>query len=139
MGLCYTYHNSNRSMYIAWNAYVIGYSSFNHYCTVSRNSSDCWYGTMVFSNGDINDGNNINLYKLHLFLSFYTKHAQFTGVIASLSIAVSLIISPITITFCRRKSTRLLAVIGGLILALGCLFTSFAQQYSQVMFSYGKL
>lgn len=63
---------------------------------------------------------------------------SFKGLIGSVSMTVSLMISPVTITLCRRKSTRLLAVIGGLVLTLGCLFTSFAQQYHQVMFSYGK-
>lgn len=61
------------------------------------------------------------------------------GIVGSLSIAVGLMASPVTITLCRRKSTRLLAVIGGLVLTLGCLFTSFAQQYHQVLFSYGKI
>lgn len=60
------------------------------------------------------------------------------GIIGSLSICVALLISPVAIAFCRRKSTRLLAVIGGLIMTLGCLFTSFAQQFHQVLFSYGK-
>ena len=32
----------------------------------------------------------------------------------------------------RRKSTRLVAVAGGLVTALGCLFTSFASQWHQV-------
>lgn len=45
--------------------------------------------------------------------------------------------SPITVALCRKKSTRLLAVIGGLITALGCLFSSFAQQFHQLFFSYG--
>lgn len=88
-------------------------------------------------------------------LSAGTKHAFFTisneksaeipffpmriGIVGSLSIASGLLVSPVTITLCRRKSTRLLAVIGGLVLTLGCLFTSFAQQYHQVLFSYGKI
>lgn len=61
------------------------------------------------------------------------------GIVGSLSIASGLLVSPVTITLCRRKSTRLLAVIGGLVLTLGCLFTSFAQQFHQVLFSYGKI
>lgn len=139
MGICDTYHNSNRSMYIAWIAYVIGYSSFNHHCSISRNSFNCWYDHLFLFvyHHHTDDGMNINFcMQLHLFFVLYNK---FIGLIGSLSIAVSFVISPITITFCRRKSTRLLAVIGGLILTLGCLFTSFAQQYPQVIFSYGKL
>lgn len=78
-------------------------------------------------------------------LFFYFSHILFCakkkkiGIVGSLSIAIGLMASPVTITLCRRKSTRLLAVIGGLVLTLGCLFTSFAQQYHQVLFSYGKI
>lgn len=68
----------------------------------------------------------------------YIIENNFTGLIGSVSIAIGLFISPITIALCRRKSTRLFAVIGGLVTTLGCLFTSFAQQYHQVLFSYGK-
>ncbi len=35
------------------------------------------------------------------------------------------------------KSTRLTGVLGGLLCALGCLFTSFASQFHQLFFSYG--
>ena len=38
----------------------------------------------------------------------------------------------IILTCGRRKSTRLVAVAGGLVTALGCLFTSFASQWHQV-------
>lgn len=56
-----------------------------------------------------------------------------------MSTAVSLFISPLTIAVCKRKSTRLTAVIGGLVTALGCLFTSFASQFHQLFFSYGAV
>lgn len=46
--------------------------------------------------------------------------------------------TPVIVALCRRKSTRLTAVIGGLVLALGILFTSFATQLHQVAFSYGE-
>lgn len=62
-----------------------------------------------------------------------------TGWLGALSTSVSLFISPITIAFCRRKSTRLTAVMGGLVTALGCLFTSFAGQFHQLFFSYGAV
>jgi len=52
---------------------------------------------------------------------------------------MSLFISPLVIGLCRRKSTRLTAVMGGLITALGCLFTSFASQFHQLFFSYGMM
>jgi len=59
------------------------------------------------------------------------------GVLGSLSVSVSLLISPLTIGICRRKSTRVTAVMGGLVVALGCLFSSFASQFHQLYLSYG--
>lgn len=56
-----------------------------------------------------------------------------------MSTGVALLVSPVTIAFCRRKSTRLTAVLGGLVTALGCLFTSFASQFHQLFFSYGTV
>lgn len=60
--------------------------------------------------------------------------AVWTG---SLSLSCSYFIAPIVVAFCRRKSTRLTAVFGGLASALGCLFNSFAKELHQVIFSYG--
>ncbi|XP_015364757.1 PREDICTED: monocarboxylate transporter 10 isoform X2 [Diuraphis noxia] len=62
-----------------------------------------------------------------------------TGWLGAMSTGVALLLSPVTIAFCRRKSTRLTAVMGGLITALGCLFTSFATQFHQLFFSYGTV
>ncbi|XP_046670500.1 LOW QUALITY PROTEIN: monocarboxylate transporter 2-like [Homalodisca vitripennis] len=62
-----------------------------------------------------------------------------TGWVGAMSTAVALLVSPVTIAFCRRKSTRLTAVMGGLVTALGCLFTSFASQFHQLFFSYGTI
>lgn len=59
------------------------------------------------------------------------------GMIGSMSVGTGLLFSPVAIAFCRRKSTRLLAVIGGLVTSLGCLFSSFALQFHQLFFSYG--
>ncbi|XP_039289153.1 monocarboxylate transporter 10-like isoform X3 [Nilaparvata lugens] len=61
------------------------------------------------------------------------------GWLGAMSTAVALLVSPVTIAFCRRKSTRLTAVMGGLVTALGCLFTSFASQFHQLFFSYGAV
>lgn len=61
------------------------------------------------------------------------------GWLGAMSTAVALLLSPVTIAFCRRKSTRVTAVVGGLITALGCLFTSFASQFHQLFFSYGTV
>ncbi|KAG7155263.1 Monocarboxylate transporter 12-like 10 [Homarus americanus] len=61
------------------------------------------------------------------------------GWLGGLSTSVALLVSPLTIAVCRRNSTRLTAVLGGLITALGCLFTSFASQFHQLFFSYGTV
>ncbi|XP_065339099.1 monocarboxylate transporter 10-like isoform X3 [Cloeon dipterum] len=61
------------------------------------------------------------------------------GWVGAMSTAVALFVSPVTISFCRRKSTRVTAVLGGLVTALGCLFTSFATQFHQLFFSYGAV
>ncbi|XP_031827307.2 uncharacterized protein LOC116424707 isoform X2 [Nomia melanderi] len=62
-----------------------------------------------------------------------------SGWLGAISTGVALLVSPVTIAFCRRKSTRLTAVLGGLVTALGCLFTSFATQFHQLFFSYGTV
>ncbi|KAF0308897.1 Monocarboxylate transporter 12 [Amphibalanus amphitrite] len=53
--------------------------------------------------------------------------------------ALSWLLSPLTIAICRRKSTRLTAVLGGLVAALGLLFTSFASRFHQLFISYGTI
>lgn len=50
---------------------------------------------------------------------------------------VTLMVSPLVMAICRRKSTRLIAILGGLVTALGCLFSSFATQFHQLFFSHG--
>ena len=62
-----------------------------------------------------------------------------SGILGSISLSTSLLISPITISFCRHKSTRVTAVLGGLVTSLGCLFASFAVQYHQLVLSYGVI
>ncbi|XP_034950849.1 monocarboxylate transporter 4-like [Chelonus insularis] len=57
--------------------------------------------------------------------------------VGALSAAVSRGSAPLVVGACRRGSTRLTAVIGGFVLALASLFTSFALQMHQVLLSYG--
>ncbi|XP_026668150.1 monocarboxylate transporter 10 isoform X2 [Ceratina calcarata] len=57
--------------------------------------------------------------------------------VGALSTAVSRGSAPFVVGACRRGSTRLTAVIGGLVLALASLFTSFAAELHQVLLSYG--
>ncbi|KAI5645990.1 major facilitator superfamily domain-containing protein [Phthorimaea operculella] len=61
------------------------------------------------------------------------------GCLGALSAGVALALSPVTVALCIRKSTRVTAVVGGLVAALGCLFTSFATQFHQLFFSYGTV
>lgn len=68
-----------------------------------------------------------------------TTRTSVAGWLGALSTAVALLVSPVTIAFCRRKSTRVTAVLGGLVTALGCLFTSFASQFHQLFLSYGAV
>ncbi|KAK7068299.1 hypothetical protein SK128_005232 [Halocaridina rubra] len=65
------------------------------------------------------------------------EHTMTAGWIGSTSMAVSRLSAPLVVALCRRKSTRLTAVIGGLIMALAILFASFALQIHQVFLSYG--
>ncbi|GIY61650.1 monocarboxylate transporter 12 [Caerostris darwini] len=53
--------------------------------------------------------------------------------------SVSLLLTPLVVSVGRRKSPRLLSILGGLVVALGCLFTSFASQLHQLHFSCGAV
>ncbi|CAG0881627.1 unnamed protein product [Cyprideis torosa] len=77
--------------------------------------------------------NNVESFDTYRILDYDSLNSW----LGAFSMSVSLLISPVTIGFCRLKSTRLTAVVGGLIAALGCLFTSFATQFHQLFFSYG--
>ncbi|XP_013775018.1 monocarboxylate transporter 10-like [Limulus polyphemus] len=57
--------------------------------------------------------------------------------LGALSTGVALLLSPVVVAICRKKSTRLIAIIGGLVTALGYLFTSFTTQFHQLFLSYG--
>ncbi|GFO28295.1 monocarboxylate transporter 8 [Plakobranchus ocellatus] len=59
-----------------------------------------------------------------------------TAWLGSLGMAVTLFLSPVVTVVCRRKSPRLLGVIGGLVCALGCLFLAFSTQHVQLFISY---
>merc|ERR1712223_1176910 len=57
--------------------------------------------------------------------------------IGSTNLAVSHLLTPFLVALCRRKSTRLTAVVGGLIMSLSLLFASFAKHFNQIFLSYG--
>ena len=67
----------------------------------------------------------------------YSEFWNNVGALAALSLCVASLLSPVIVAWCRRKSTRLTAVFGGLLAALGLLFTSFASQFHQLFLSYG--
>ena len=82
---------------------------------------------------------NVNTYETTHDKQTNKKGSYFSGWLGATSLFVSLTLSPLTIGLCRRKSTRLTAVIGGLLTALGCLFTSFATEFHQLFLSYGLI
>ncbi|XP_049954757.1 monocarboxylate transporter 2-like [Schistocerca serialis cubense] len=75
----------------------------------------------------------------HVVRAFPGATLVAAGWLGALSTGVALLMSPVTVALCRRKSTRLTAVLGGLVTALGCLFTSFASQFHQLFLSYGTV
>ena len=80
----------------------------------------------------------ISFYLFALCLYLMTTFV-FLGCLTATSFCVSLAISPAVMLFCRNKSTRLTAVVGGLIVSLGILFTSFATSFPHLFFSYGTV
>jgi len=62
-----------------------------------------------------------------------------TALVVSGCLSSCQLFSPVIMSFCLQKSPRLAAVIGGLVMALGWLFTSFATQLHQIVISYSFL
>ncbi|XP_060524135.1 monocarboxylate transporter 2-like isoform X2 [Cylas formicarius] len=79
------------------------------------------------------------LFYLEIIRMFGWQIKDSAAWLGAMSAGVALFVSPITIAFCRRKSIRVTAVMGGLVTALGCLFSSFATQFHQLFFSYGTV
>lgn len=77
------------------------------------------------------------LLHVHAVRRFGEEHLMDLAWVGALSAAVSRGSAPLVVGACRRGSTRLTAVIGGLVLALASLFTSFAAELHQVLLSYG--
>lgn len=67
---------------------------------------------------------------------YFVELKMFSAWVGALSAAVSRGSAPLVVGACRRGGTRLTAVIGGLVLALASLFTSFALQMHQVLLRY---
>ena len=64
---------------------------------------------------------------MHLFFSVW---------IGSTNLAVSHLSAPFLVALCRRKSVRLTAVVGGLVMTLSLLFASFAKHFDQIFLRY---
>ncbi|XP_076335932.1 monocarboxylate transporter 10-like [Tachypleus tridentatus] len=62
-----------------------------------------------------------------------TSEAEWVG---AMSMSCGFLVAPVAVVLCRRKSIRLTAVVGGMVIALGCLFTSFASQIHHIFVSY---
>ncbi|XP_066139576.1 monocarboxylate transporter 2-like isoform X1 [Euwallacea fornicatus] len=81
------------------------------------------------------------LYTIKFLIKSKAEKEEFyvmaTAWLGALCLCVSFTTSPLIVAVCRRKSTRLASVIGGLVMALACLFTSFAVKFHQALLSYG--
>ncbi|XP_076654148.1 monocarboxylate transporter 13 [Halictus rubicundus] len=74
---------------------------------------------------------------VHSLKHFGKEHIMDLAWAGALSAAVSRGSAPLVVCACRRGNTRFTAVIGGLVLALASLVTSFAVELHQVILSYG--
>lgn len=75
-------------------------------------------------------------------LALYKSSTAFTPppiteLLGALSWSISMLAIPFVVSLCRKRSIRLLSIVGGLVMPLGILFTSFATEFGQVVFSYG--
>ncbi|XP_012278934.1 monocarboxylate transporter 2 [Orussus abietinus] len=77
------------------------------------------------------------LLHVHAVRQLGKHHLMDIAWVGALSAAVSRGLAPFVVGVCHLASTRLVAVFGGLFLALASLFTSFSVQMHQVVFSYG--
>ena len=58
--------------------------------------------------------------------------SPFSVWVGSTNLGLSHLLAPLLVALCRRKSTRLTAVVGGLVMALSLLFASFARHFHQI-------
>ncbi|XP_017155244.2 uncharacterized protein LOC108164151 [Drosophila miranda] len=77
-------------------------------------------------------------YGLLLFYAVqYLHNTNGIELLGALSWSISMLATPFVVSLCRKRSIRLLSIVGGLVMPLGILFTSFATEFGQVVFSYG--
>lgn len=110
------------TIHFTWIAHVAG-------CLDTANCTRIWTGISMCR----------YLKAKEIFVFFYVLlNTTLSVLLGTISLSFGLMFSPVAVSLCKRKSTRLIAVIGGLVTALGCLFTSFALQLHQMIFSFGK-
>lgn len=63
----------------------------------------------------------------------------FAACVLGTYLGVSSLLSPIIVGLCRRKNARPVAFVGGILLSLSLLFTSFASQFHQLYISIGLM
>jgi len=72
-----------------------------------------------------------------LIILFFKNSLLLAELLGALSWSISMLAIPFVVSLCRKRSIRLLSIVGGLVMPLGILFTSFATEFGQVVFSYG--
>ena len=76
-------------------------------------------------------------FELHdYFCTILLTCIYFSVWIGSTNLAVSQLSAPFLVALCRRKSVRLTAVVGGLVMTLSLLFASFAKHFDQIFLRY---
>lgn len=74
--------------------------------------------------------------KCYSYLILYLCLSLFSAWIGATNLGLSHFLAPLLVALCRRKSTRLTAVVGGLVMALALLFASFARFFHQIFLRY---
>lgn len=103
-------------------------------CKIEKNSSRCESNRLFFETAQNSAARFLR--EIHRASGWPFRNNYGINVLAwvgALSTAVSRGSAPLVVGACRRGSTRLTAVIGGLVLALASLFTSFAAELHQVL------
>ena len=95
---------------------------------------------MVLSiNARVGDETNFIVTGKNMIFEHLPDDVAITALVVSSCLSACMLISPVTMYFCLHKSPRLAAFLGGFVMALGWLFTSFATKLHQIIISYSLL